>query len=421
MLPQGKKGFVLVLALVTMLAMTIIGLSVVMNMTTDMQLSRNERDAKLAFQLAEAGINEAIARLHLPTSSDRHIGELTGDANYRTTSWNSDGLKNFGFGNGDADRESADDLNYTVTINYLDESNPEGFCDNNAANPNNSGNATSPPPSGSCNSTPNEIVMFGKDFVMGSLTNISYGKQPVYRIVSTGTSNGTSRTIESYVGASNLNTDTEYGINTNGCIDANGASGNLGQVKQGVDATTGVPCACDPSAKGVGSCAANKPSSDDMNTYLGPDIADVIDFADETHKCTNGTCSAAGDDIPSSGKIDDVVLDWGDAGGNTYSTMVYIDNPGKEVEISGNFTGRGILIVTGSLKLSGSLQYEGLIYVFGDLRLSGGGSNLNVLGGVMANSTVTAGGNVTVTYDQPTLLDVSKENSTSNFILWKRL
>ena len=83
-LPQGNKGFVLVLALVTMLAMTVIGLSVVMNMTTDMQLSRNERDAKISFQLAEAGINEAIARLHQPVSSARYIGELSGDANYRT-------------------------------------------------------------------------------------------------------------------------------------------------------------------------------------------------------------------------------------------------------------------------------------------------------------------------------------------------
>ncbi|MBI2400591.1 MAG: hypothetical protein HYV23_06005 [Deltaproteobacteria bacterium] len=418
-LPDGEKGFVLVLALVTMLAMTIIGLSVVMNMTTDMQLSRNERDAKAAFQLAEAGINEAIARLHLPTSSPRHIGELTGDAGYRAVpiTWNTAGApppKNFGFGYADANRQSADNLNYTVSINYLAESNPEGFCDDNdpAAGNNNSGNAASPP--ASCNNTSPEIVMFGKDFKMGSLTNISYGKHPVYRISSVGTSNGTSRTIEAYLGATNLNTDTDAAINTNGCIPIAGGSTTI---TGGVKEEGGGACAtCND---GLGGCAVK--ANDPMQTYLGPDISDVIDFADETHRCTNGTCSAAGDDMPSSGKIDDIVLDWGDAAGDTYSTMIYINNPGKEAEISGSFTGRGILIVTGDLKLSGNLNYEGLIYVFGQLTIAGGGNSLNVQGGVMADSTVALNGNVTVTYDQATLLDVSKENSTSTFILWKRL
>lgn len=409
-----NKGFVLVLALITMLAMTIIGLSVVMNMTTDMQLSRNERDAKTAFQLAEAGINEAIARLHLPTSSARHIGELTGDANYRTINWNSDNAKNFGFGNANSNRQSADSLNYTVAIRYLDESNPEGFCDSNAASPNNSGNASSPP--ASCNNATPEIVMFGKDFGMGTLTNISYGKHPVYSITSTGTSNGTGRTIVAYIGATNLNTDTEAAINTNGCININGGSTT---VTGGVKEAGGGGCTtCNDS---IGGCGVK--ASDPMNTYLGPDIADVIDFADERHQCTTNTCNGAGDDMPASGKIDSIVLDWGDAAGDTYSTMIYIDNDGggKEAEISGNFTGRGILIVTGDLKLSGNLTYEGLIYVFGTLTISGGGSNLNVLGGIMANSTVGLNGNVSVTYDQATLMDVAKENSSSNFVLWKRL
>lgn len=414
---KGEKGFVLILALVTMLAMTIIGLSVVMNMTTDMQLSRNERDAKAAFQLAEAGINEAIARLHLPTSSPRHIGELSGDAGYRAVpvTWNSGGTKNFGVGNADANRVSADGLNYTVSISYLDESNPEGFCDDNdpAAGNNNSGNAASPP--ASCNNTNAEIVMFGKDFRMGSLTNISYGKHPVYRISSTGTSNGTSRTIEAYLGATNLNTDTDAAINTNTCISIAGGSTNItGGVKE---AGGGGCTTCNDTLAG---CAVK--ANDPMDTYLGPDIADVIDFADETHKCKSATCNAAGDDMPASGVIDDIVQDWGDAAGNTYSTMIYIDNSGgKEAEISGSFTGRGILIVTGDLKLSGNLTYEGLIYVFGTLTIAGGGNTLNVQGGVMADNTVALNGNVTVNYDQPTLLDVSKENSTSTFVLWKRL
>lgn len=412
---KSDKGFILILALVTMLAMTLIGISVVMNMTTDLGLSRNEREAKLATQLAESGINEAISRLHLAKVKARYVGEDTGDAGYRATGWNSDDSKNFGY-NGSADRRSADNLKYSVDIKYLDETNTEGFCDsNNNVSPNTSLNSSTYPAAWTCDNATPEIVMFGRDFKMNdTLTKISYGKLPVYRITSTGTSNDTTKTIIAYVGASNLNTDTDSAINTNGCVNINGGSTTIsGGVKE---AGTGGCTTCND---GI-SC--NTKSSDDLQTYLGMELTEVINMANEKHKCKNITCSAAGDDIPSSGKIDTVVTDWGDYAGNSYSTMIYIDNSGgKEVEISGNFQGRGILIVTGDLKLSGTLAYEGLIYVLGNLTISGGGSDLNVTGGVMASNTVGLNGNVSVTYDQQTLLDVSKENSTSAVILWKRL
>lgn len=405
-LPGGKKGFVLVLALVTMLAMTIIGLSVVMNMTTDMALSRNERDAKVAFQLAEAGIHEAIARLHLPVNSARYIGEVFGEPDYRTINWNSGGEDNFSPGNADVNRRSADSLNYSVTIRYLDETNPERFCDANDVGPNSS-DTTSPNfvdfTSTDCvNATP-ELVMYGKDFKMGSLTHTSYGRQPVYRITSTGTSNGTTRVIEAYVGASNLNTDSEAGINTNQTITWNGGN-------------------CTASVVPAGSCRQGQ--SNVYETYLGEDITAVRDMADEVHRCSTGTCNGAGDDIPANGGLEDVVQSWGDFAGDSFSTLIYIENaaPGRGVSMN-NLVGRGILVVTGDLDLAGNVHYEGLIYVLGTLRLSGGGSaEKQVTGGIMARNVVEVNGsNLTVTYDQPTLEAVSKENSKSTFILWKRL
>ncbi|MBI5454978.1 MAG: hypothetical protein HY956_10135 [Deltaproteobacteria bacterium] len=418
-----EKGFVLILALVTMIAMTVIGLSAVMNMTTDLQLSRNERDSKIAFQLAEAGINEMISRIHLPSTNANYTGEISGESGYRDDQWNSGNAlgKNIGYGYG-ANRASAETLNYTVQISYLNDDNSENLCDSNEETDgsNNSGNALKVPDTASwnCPHGTTEVVMFGNDFkIPETVTFIDYGKQPVYKIESTGAYGTTQRTIIAYVGASNLNTDTSAAINTNGCVTISGGSTNItgGVLEYG----SGGSCTtCDD---GLGGCAA-KGTEDVMNTYLGDNISEIINFADETHRCKNMTCSSAGppaDDIPASGKIDDVVLNWGDYTNDTYSTMIYVDNSGgKEVEIAGNFTGRGILIVTGDLKLSGTLQYEGLIYVFGQLRLSG---TLNVTGGVMADSTVNVNGNVTATYDQSTLDAVSKENSSSTVILWKRM
>ncbi len=419
---KDERGFILILALVTMVAMTIIGLSLIMNITVDMQLSRNERESKQAFQLADGGINEAIARLALSSTQGEYIGEVAGETGYnpdRTTAWNSDNSHNFGMGVG-GDRESADSLDYQVTIEYLDETNSEVFCDSKEdVSPNNSGIASSPP--ASCEDTNEEVVMYGQDFnVPASLTEISYGRQPVYKITSIGTSGTTSRTIEAYVGASALNTDTEGAINTNGCITVSGgpAITITGGVKEG---GSGGCTTCDDAGNGIAGCSV-KGAVDDMDKYLGEDLSEIINMADEKHQCLGGNCGDPGDDIPSSGMIDGVVTDWGDFAGDTYSTMIYINNAGgKAAQISGTFQGRGILIVSGDLQLTGGLEYEGLIYVLGTLTISGGGSGLNVTGGVMANQTVAVNGSVTVTYDQATLDEVAKENSSSAIMIWKRL
>ena len=419
----NERGFVLVLALVTMAVMTIIGISIMMNMNIDMHLSSNERESKVAFQLAEAGINEAIARLHLSSSNAMYVGEQITDANYRTTAWNvGNSLGNdFGFSVG-GNRNSADNLNYDVTITYLNEANLESFCDENDNVANNSGTHPNVPPL-ACENTNAEVVMFGQDFnIAATMTPIKYGKHPVYRILSTGTSgNNTTRTIEVDLGASSLNTDTNAGLNTNTCLDVSGGAAVLESVIQ--DPTCPDTCA-DIIAAGITASCTEAAPDEDMTTFLGDDIADIIDFADEKHYCLGATCSAAGpppDDIPSSGAIDTVVSDWGDFAGDTYSTMIYINNAGgKDVSISGDYTGRGIFIVTGDLTLSGNFQYEGLVYVFGTLTVSGGGGSMNVTGGVMANQTIQVNGGINVDYDQETLLDVSRQSSASAMLIWKR-
>ncbi|HEY4706932.1 MAG TPA: PilX N-terminal domain-containing pilus assembly protein [Thermodesulfobacteriota bacterium] len=407
-LKKDEGGFILILALVTMLAMTIIGLSMIMNMSTDVQLSRNERDAKTSFQLAEAGVNEAMARIKLPSGNARYIGEIVGDAGgppNRNNTWNSDDSKNFGFGQGGV-KESADGLNYTVTIRYLDETNPEGFCDsNNNTFPNNDGNAdTFGDPAWPCVAGDQEVVMFGRDFKLSdTFTYTSFGRHPVYEVTSIGTSNGTTRTVVAYVGATSLNTDTEAGINTNSTITWNGGG-------------------CDVSVTPAGSCM--QAQTNDYNTHLGETVNSIKEMANEKHQCSTNTCNGAGDDIPSNGGLEGVVMDWGDFAGDGWSTMIYIDNasPGRAVSMNG-LVGRGILVVEGDLELAGNVDYEGLIYVLGTLTISGGGaSTKNITGGIMAQDVVTLNGNnLSVQYDQATLEEVAKQNSKPALVLWKRL
>jgi hypothetical protein len=78
-------------------------------------------------------------------------------------------------------------------------------------------------PPAACDDAPEEVVMYGQDFnINSSVTKIRYGKLPVYRITSTGTVNNTTRTVEAFIGGSSINTDTEFGLNTNGCINVSG-------------------------------------------------------------------------------------------------------------------------------------------------------------------------------------------------------
>ncbi|MBI5586744.1 MAG: hypothetical protein HY889_00080 [Deltaproteobacteria bacterium] len=408
---REDKGFILILALVTMLAMTLIGLSVVMNMTTDMQLARNDREAKLAFQLAEAGLREASARLHLTSTKAKYIGEKSTDAGYRTTAWNANNSLGRNFGSGMAGAAaSVDNLNYTVTINYLTEDNPEGFCDSNNVANNDAGNASVPP--AACAKNPPEIVMYGQDFNLNSAVSyIKYGTLPVYKLTSTGTSNGTSRTVVAYLGESNLNTDTTFAINTNSCIGVSGGSNTItGSVQQGAG------CACDPQLNG--GCSPNKTAPIDMQTYLGDSLANIQTYADQVHSCTTATCNGAGNDIPASGQLDGVVTNWKGTGPQE-GVLLYINNSGgKEVSITGNVDGEGILIVTGDLKISGTVKWEGLIYVLGTLTVSG---SVNIEGGIMANQAVTLNGSVTAKYELDELQEMARQTSSSATMVWKRL
>jgi len=416
----GQEGFVLILALVTMLAMTLIGLSVIMSSTTDLQLARNDRDAKLAFQLAEAGINEASARLHLSSSNARYVGEVEGESGYRTVSWNAANAlgKDFGYNVG-GNRNSADNLNYTVNISYLVEGNTENYCDSNNTADNAPLTATVPP--ASCPNSPAEVVMYGQDFNLdASLTYIEYGLLPVYEITSTGTSNGVTRTVVAYLGESNLNTDSQYPIFTNGCVDASGVPNTLtgDPSVPGSDVVMqATGCACDPQLSL--SCSTSTDPVD-MNTYLGDTLANIATYSDEYHSCKSAGCNTAGDDIPSNGRLDNGVVQNWEGADPTEGVLLFIDNSGGEdATIGGNVSGEGILIVTGNLSISGNITWEGLIYVLGTLTVSG---TVDVHeGGMMTGSTVLLNGNVTVNYDREELLEMSRQTSTSAKIVWKRL
>lgn len=414
----SQKGFILILALVAMLAMTIIGISLIMNMSTDFQLARNEREGKQAFQLAEAGINESIARLRLPAANESYVGEPEGVmGDYRDPGgWGGTSFSPTTV------PPSAEGLKYTADISYLTEGDDAAYCDsaaNSVALLKNTVGGVPAADSLTCN---DEVVMYGQDFNI-CFTNLpclkpsaKKGVYPVYKITSTGTVNTTERVIEAYVGASNINIDTEGAINTNQCFNAGGSPDIQGPVVEGGGA------ACLPCAAGADSCPTTAKPADDMTKFLtGDDIATLGAQADVNIACiTKNACNA---DI---GALADA--DWGDCAGDTSSKFIYIDTgfvdpePGISAADLPGGCGRGILVVNGNISISGNARWEGLIYVMGKLTIDG---TVSVTGGIMANQSVlqNGGGNGIILYDKKTLEEVGRQagSSAKTYISWRRL
>ncbi len=153
----------------------------------------------------------------------------------------------------------------------------------------------------------------------------------------------------------------------------------------------------------------------DMNqiiNMLKPPVTEPIQQVDPAVTCGvydangNRTCSGA------TVNLGTLPSPWPPAAGtsptNYTPKLTYADvGPGGVMKITANGSiGSGILVVEGDLEVNGGLEFYGLIVVRGTVKFLGGGSGgANVIGGVLAGSSVTnvtgtttTGGSVSITY-----------------------
>ena len=117
---------------------------------------------------------------------------------------------------------------------------------------------------------------------------------------------------------------------------------------------------------------------------------------------------------PSIGEVPEVDLD------DLYSTLLFaVDNTNMgmlgteedphvsyhdgDLQLSGNRTGSGVLIVNGDLSFTGKFSFVGLVVVRGSITLSGGGDQLFVIGSLLATDGITLSGTADVFYDSELL------------------
>lgn len=370
---DNERGFALVLSLMVMAGMTILAIAIFTTTTTDMYISRNEVDARKAFYLAETGIEEAMGRLNLSSTSTNaawKLGETSAQKSARLQAKSNSTAAYQTYLDGLSDPVgsfNSSDLNlagtsgtYTVTAEFAREKAETWF--------------------GPYSSTiQNEIVLYGKDF--GFLGNgvPSTGFIPVYEITSTGTTTSGSVTqVRAYVTSSSLNTlpPEESILFVEGGIDmSGGGDGVSGKIISSEGSTSIFGCETSGGCYDISSTLGSW-NDDDMNDYLGVNINSISSYADHIYSQSGGNTVAYG---PNPGDWG-VMCDPNDSDSSVVSDhvcdneadLIFIDNAGNgAAKLNSNTVGRGVLVVTGDLDVAGSLVWEGMIYVMGLLKVNG--------------------------------------------------
>lgn len=114
---NNERGVALILSLLVLVALTLMGMAAIMTSTLDIKIASNEKTAIQAQYAAEAGIGEAIARLNVPTTDSRYIGQATDPLWVNNTPGNLTIWKN-GFRRTLQTSDGKTFFNYTVNVKY---------------------------------------------------------------------------------------------------------------------------------------------------------------------------------------------------------------------------------------------------------------------------------------------------------------
>ena len=388
---EDEKGAALIGALLILIMLTALGMAAIMTSTTETMIGRNDYTAKQVHYAAEAGIQEAMAKIDFTRI-------VPDPAHYDT--WKYDNYSAFRFTDYAGHTQAF--MGYSVTVKYKIEGE---YGDNihihNTAN--------------------GELVRYNQGFGYASspVPDPALG-QPVYTIRSLGImySGGKRSTAEIIVDCSE-NTLNVYGpasLATNGGLDCNGSySISGGGTKPGF--VTNGPVSVPPPGvvTGTGSPPYQTGAYTDMtgaNPYIGANLPELKAMATPPggeYYLRTGPNSWN----PPLGNSPT----WG---GPTEPKMIFLDEPGQEYHMSGNMVGYGVLVVNGNFKISGSLTWYGLIYVTGNLDAATG--TINGQGAIMAGGSAPTkiGGNVNMFYNTTALDNVSKLMFKQKQVGWRK-
>ena len=339
---KGKKGFVMVLALLLMLAVTLLALAAMSASTMSITIERNRLSGAKAFWNAESGISFTIRAMNQKLIEDTKLDDITWNA------YLSHGPRPTSIGCGEND-------------NFV-----------------------------SCN-TPDEFAAKICHLSSGGKVVERY-KKPMYVVDGHGYDMDSHRNVTVYLVTNPVrDVKVKAALSTNGDVEVDAASTVVngidlcgGKAVAGIeyaDAISGNPN-IDKASTVRGDPKTEKNSAMERNLDLIEEY--VKDFAgpDRTYTFNTGKTVLTNMDMDQN--------QWGtfpsDPGTPPEEpALVYINAGQNEVTIDST-EGAGILFVRGNLKVGGGFHWYGLVVVTGDFTYIGGGEQM-IMGAVMTGTS----------------------------------
>ncbi|RZB30606.1 MAG: hypothetical protein SRB1_02886 [Desulfobacteraceae bacterium Eth-SRB1] len=422
---KNEKGMVLPLGLMFLAIITVLGSTAVIVTTTDLKIGSNYRASEQAFYAAEAGIEEAKARLRGSSTAADYAGDpsSTYDAWWSAYILTSDSWQTSDDSGYDANYNnyiptSVSHTNTTITVNSLqtDISYFVKIRHKREHDAEQAGHTTSLPHyyDGDGNTgtnpatAPGNIVYYGYGDPSQPTTAVQFTTsgttehKPVEIITAYGQSSNSLKTVEIEV-VKNPGPLVNSAMYAKGDVTGNGSSLSV----DGNDNCGSAPAKPSIYTLSPAETILNGTPTLSPAETQGTDNIDISGYVDSLKASATETITA-----------DQNGTTYGDAG----NFVACYSNTSDPYNVNGlslsGVTGYGILLVEGNLTLGGGFSWNGLILVTGTLTFNGGGLGINIKGAVLANQTIDINGGIDIKYDS-CMIDNSLNNQSLDIIRWK--
>lgn len=407
---RNDKGMVLVTGLLVITALMLLGLTAVISSTTDLKITAYYKISEESFYLAEAGIEEARARLR---RSSEYVIDDNDPANaaWRRYIGSAANAEVLGFDQRDTTGnqvrlDSLSSLNYAVKIEHLTDAS-------------------------------GQILYWGDADGNGIPERNPARGEVIYKVTSLGRSGSSQRTIVAEIchtpqvtvpGALYVEAATTIHGNSTHIlgVDNDPSSAYFGSDPCGGAGAHGIVSARpyadviyngNPTVTGISNPDGKPP--DAVYNQTDMDVDSMVNLLKESanyaYDFTSGTTDTGMNwGTPSPGPNDD------DPSSCSVSHVVYYQMNGTEVKLDGGSQGCGLLLVDGDLAIQGGFSWYGVILVTGSVTFSGGGTK-NVTGGVISGGSIhedVVGGGANIVYCSAAIRDQTY-NSPLKRLSWK--
>jgi len=398
---SNERGMALFVALMFMGVLAFLGTTAIMTTTTDVKIGGNLRSSEQAFYGAQAGSEEARGRLRANAASPINDGQPN-RTEWRAYMGTQVNATKKGYDPGSSmhsiygSLEST--LDYTVEIRHQTDAG---------------GN----------------IAYWGDSDGDGVNERNTAGGENIYLITSHGTAAGSNKTVEVEVTGTPPITvpsalyvegpTTVHGNNT--YITGTDACG--GTDKPGMVVTEGEESVVINGAPHIAGSGGSEP--DIVYNGTNMDVDSVIDyykgFADFSYTVNSATVTGATTPGPGDGcgsPVPGPTLQ--DTSSCSSSHIVNYDTDDTYVNLSEGVSGCGILLVEGDLEIEGDFSWHGIIVVTGSVLFTGEGDR-NITGGVIAGGSAVldvTGGSTNIVHCSSAITDQT-ENLPLSLLSWK--